>query len=1159
MALTLRGKLRVIVGTATLAFLVIIVAGALTVKRTQHELRRIEAVYVPKAELGPELEAQLERMQRGYQDAVQARDEDAFAASREAREAFIALLGRAGEAIDRAQVAALRTAVEDYDRAASDVSGRIVAGETGEPLVAAMGAMQQKRLRALELLRAATAFERGDLERAFAQTARAAESSATINLVVAVCCLLLVIALATWMARGILATLRPLTQGLDRFGAGDFERPIAVPVRDELGDVAVRANEMAARLRRLAEERERSDWLKEGVAGLVRELRGELTPEELGARVARYVASTLGAPAAALYVVQDDGALVLAGEHGASGTGAARRFERGEGLIGQAATREDLTVIEGPPADYLRVRSGLGEGAPRALVFLPLTHSGLVTGVLEIATFKPWSDLWTELLLAARETLAIAIVVARARAATRDLLVSTQRQAARLAAQEEELRATNEELQAQEEELRQANTDLSRQTEELEARRRLLAERNADLDDVRVRLEQRAAELATVSTYKSQFLANMSHELRTPLNSMLLLSNLLAENEGGTLSPKQVEFARTIYGAGRDLLGLINQVLDLAKVESGRQEVELASVPLSEVVAQLERIFAPLAREKGLGFSATLAADLPEALVTDRRRLEQILTNLLGNAMKFTSRGQVAFRIERAGPATQFRRPELSAAGALAFAVTDTGLGIAPQDQDRVFAPFEQVDGASDRRYGGTGLGLGIARELATLLGGELQLTSALGEGSTFTCLLPLTRQPSKVASAAVEAVAEPAGPVEGGGPFLLLIEDDPIFATTFGDVITSQGLRYVQARSGQAGLRIARERRPSGIILDVKLPDTDGWRVMEALRADSATAQIPVHFVSALDGAERGLALGAVGYLRKPVSRQDLLDVIEALVPRGSPRTPRVLVVEDDALTASSVLRMLEAESLEARRVSTAEHALDVLRQERFACMILDLSLPEMSGLDLLRALRDARVPDPPRVVVYTARSLSRVETVMIESYAEAVVVKDGSSVERLLDEVKLFVRRLDGTRREPRPVAPLPSAAADARFEGCKVLLADDDMRTVYALSATLRAKGIDVVVAENGRAAVEALDAQPDVAVVLMDIMMPEMDGYEAMRRIRADQRFGALPIVALTAKAMKGDEEKCVEAGATHYLPKPVDAGRLMSLLRTCLAREERGLG
>ncbi|HVR03319.1 MAG TPA: response regulator, partial [Polyangia bacterium] len=752
---------------------------------------------------------------------------------------------------------------------------------------------------------------------------------------------------------------------------------------DELGDVAVQANQMAGSLRELMAERDRRDWLKNAQAGLVRELRGELEPEEVATRAVRFLARAVEAPAAALYTADVDGSFRLAAEHALSsaGVGAPPRFRMGEGLVGQAALQEDLTIVNDVPPDYLRVRSGTGEGAPGVIILVPLPHASRIAGVLELAMFKPWSEGAAELVSSVRDTLAIAIVVARARAATRELLAATQRQAERLAAQEEELRANNDELAAQEEELRTANTDLSQRTEELEAQRQTLAQRNAELDEARVRLEQRAAELTTVSAYKSQFLANMSHELRTPLNSMLLLSNLLAENEEGKLTPRQVEFARTIFSAGKDLLALINQVLDLAKVESGRQEIEIGPVPLVDLAERARRVFTPLARDKGLAFAVTVADGLPDAIPTDRRRVEQILTNLLGNAIKFTTKGEVALRIEPASADARFRRADLEPGGFIAFVVSDTGLGIAPEDHERVFAPFEQVDAAADRRYGGTGLGLGIARELTSLLGGELQLRSTLGVGSTFTCFLP-RRAPAQLAAApeaAATAIVERSGGQSGSGqspaassskalasepssaaspgtgePFLLLIEDDPVFAATFGEVIERQGFTYVLAPNGQTGLRIARERRPTGIILDVRLPDMDGWRVMEKLRADPNTAAIPVHFVSALDASERGLAMGAVGYLTKPVTRRDLVSVLESLVPRAGERSARFLVVEDDAFTADSIVRVLEAERLETRRVSSAEAALAVLSRERFDCMILDLSLADMSGLDLLQALRE-------------------------------------------------------------------------------------------------------------------------------------------------------------------------------------------------------------
>jgi CheY-like chemotaxis protein/signal transduction histidine kinase len=1143
MRLTIRSKLGIIAGGAALAFAVLLVGTALIAARLELDLEAIQGRYLPKMDLGPRLAADLEGARRGFQDAVGSRDTDALAEVSRRKDAIIERVALARAYLDPGQAAALARAVEEYFGAASDVSRRLIGGETGEALVEAMREMQAKQARAVEVMKAATSFDQGELAQAFASISHTQTSVGRARTVMSAACLALVISMSVWLGRGVLRSLGAIELGLRRFGKNDFSKPIEVVGDDELGDVAHQANQMAESLRRLGTERERTDWLKAAQVSLSRELSGDLEPAEVARRVTRLLARAVEAPAAALYIAGPDRSLELAGQYAVDGAEGApeRRFEPGAGLVGQAALEDEMMVVADPPASYLRVRSGLGEASPRALVLLPLSHGGRVTGVLELALFNDLSEAGRELLSWARESVAIALEVARGRAATRELLAATQQQAERLIAQEEELRSTNEELQAQEEELRQANIDLSQQAEQLETQRQTLAQRNGALDDARVRLEQRAAELTAVSSYKSQFLANMSHELRTPLNSMLLLSNLLADNEDNTLTPRQVEYARTIYGAGKDLLALINQVLDLAKVESGRQEIAIAPVDPREVCLHLERVFRPLAEEKGLAFDVEAEADLPGTIQTDRRRLEQILNNLVGNAIKFTPRGEIAVRVRRAD----------ASAGAVAFSVRDTGLGIAPENHERVFAPFEQVDAAVDRRYGGTGLGLGIARELAMLLGGELRLESALGAGSTFTLVVPIgEHQPVNAGPAALAPslpvqLAEAAG-IAAGDAFLLLIEDDPVFAAAFTEVIQSQGLKCLRAPSGQAGLRLARELQPQGIVLDVKLPDMDGWRVMEKLRAEPSTATIPVHFVSALDASERGLAMGAVGYLTKPASQRDLLGVIEALVPSQAD-SARFLVVEDDSVTADSLLRLLQAEQLDARRVSSAEEALAVLAHERFGCMILDLSLPEMGGLELLQTLRNSDVSKVPKVVVYTARALSRSEAVALESYAEAIVLKDGSSAERLLDEVRLFVRRL-GSDRRPAPAPP----PLDVRFDGRRLLLVDDDMRTVYALSAALRAKGLDVAVADTGKAALEALDRRADLEVVLMDVMMPEMDGYEAMRRIRSDGRFGKLPIIALTAKAMKGDAERCLAAGANHYLPKPVDVDRLLNLIASCLA-------
>ncbi|HEY4187028.1 MAG TPA: response regulator [Polyangia bacterium] len=1158
MRLSLRAKLIAIVGAAAGAFVVLIVSGQVIAHRADEQLANVQERFLPKLEIGPQLEKKFDRLHRGIEDAVAARDMDALVATRAVLDEFLHQLEATPRAVEPAAGLALRGAVEQYYALATDLARRLMAGETGEALLASMTAMQTSQARVAERLRTAISFDRGELTGAFTMATRAQVTAARVRLGISIACLALVIILSYSLGRGVLRSLTDLTSGLHRFGRGDFARPIAVVENDELGDVARQANVMAESLRHFAEQRDYNDWIKGALVGLGQELRGELSPTEVANRAVAFLARYLGAVAAALYYAEGDGTLRLVGQHALSGApvAATPAFRPGEGLVGQAATRTDLMLVDEPPADYLRIRSGLGEGRPRVIALLPLVHLGRVTGVLELATFSAWSDRFTEALLAMRENLVIAIEVARARDAMRELLGETQRQTIRLTDQEEKLRANNEALESQQETLRKTNRDLVRQAEQLDAQRRDLEVSNAELDEARRTLEQKAAELSTVSAYKSQFLTNMSHELRTPLNSMLLLSKLLAENEQNNLSPKQVEFASTIHVAGKDLLALINQVLDLAKIEAGKHELHITEVPLRQLAANLKMMFGPLARDKKLELSIEIAPDAPSSITTDRQRIEQILKNLLANAIKFTSQGGVTLRIGRPPEALRPRRIDLPVERALAFAVVDTGLGVAEADQARIFAPFEQVEGSVDRRFGGTGLGLSISRELAGLLGGELTLESTLGQGSTFTCVVPIEHMPQPEAPddrprpppthAPSSAPAGPDRPT-GEAALLLLIEDDPIFAESLRNLIHAQGLECLVGADGESGLRLARERRPTGILLDVRLPDIDGWRVMELLRAEPATASIPVHFVSAADAPARGLALGAVGFLTKPATRHDLQVAVDTLLARHHAGTARILIVEDDVEAGSTLVKLLGHEQIDVRHVTRAYDALALLEREKFGCVVLDLRLPDMDGLQFLHQLRERYGAAAPAIVIYTARALNRTEIKALEAYAEAVVLKEGASNDRLVDEVRRFVLRLKEGGAARRPAAGRLLRSADVHIERKTILVVDDDMRTVYALSALLRGKGAEVLVADTGQSALDALDRRPDVDAVLMDLIMPEMNGYQAMQRIRQDSRFKDLPVIALTARAMTGDESNCLSAGASAYLPKPVDSERLLTEL------------
>jgi CheY-like chemotaxis protein/signal transduction histidine kinase/HAMP domain-containing protein len=1172
--LTFRAKLMAVVGAAATAFLLVILVSALIGAREARQLADIEGRLVPKLALGPKLEADFETLRRGMQDAVAAQDLERLAEVRVARDGVLATLDSAQGLLDPKGLANVHDAIEDYYRSAFEVSRRLIANDIGESSVSIMAAMQDKQNRVISLLKQTTHLDRSELTAGFAAARAASQTAAELRLWIGLGCLVVVLALSIGLSRGLLARLAQFSVGLARFGQGDFTKLMPVTTEDELGSLAKEANQMAHNLGRLAAERDRNDWLRIGHSKLANELRGDLEAREIARRSLALLASYIDAPAGALYIAVDADHLQLTSQYAGSRAGgqpeATSILRVGEGLVGRAALQSDVVIIEDPPADYARIRSERGEGSPRAIVLLPLVHLGKVTGVLELALSKPCSEVVRDLLTSVRETLAIALEVARARTTMRELLMETSRQAKRLTHQEEELKASNEELQVQQRDLRLAN-------EELERQRHILEEKNVELEGSRLREQEKAEALAEASAYKSQFLSNMSHELRTPLNSMLLLSNLLAENVERNLTDKQVEFSRTIHSAGKDLLTLINQVLDLAKIESGKQEIFVETVMLADVAQRARRVFTPLAADKHLGFAVEVDSTLPATIATDRQRVDQILTNLLGNAIKFTQQGQVTLRISRPGADARLLRADVTIDRTIAFAVSDTGIGIAAHEQERVFTPFQQIDGRTDRRYGGTGLGLSIAREMAALLGGELQLESTPGKGSTFTCYLPAeSGLPAHTSGFLDMVLAEPPSaedrraPAEPGAaraqgddraliapdePHLLVIEDDPHFAQHVVDIIHARHFKAILASNGRQGLELAKKHRPQGIILDVKLPDIDGWTVMEHLGFDADTRRIPVHFVSALHAPQRGLAMGAVGYLTKPATREEIIRVVEILAPQTVERSRRILVIEDDTDQGGKLVERLEGEGLQVRFVQSGGAALEVLEYDRFSCIVLDLGLPDVDGLGLLELLRARTDVEMPPIVVFTGRSLTKDETRRIEDYAQAVVLKEGRSTERLLGEIRTFIEHVkERLPAGPAPVTPSPPVNA-VRLGGKKILLVDDDMRTVYALAALLRAKGAEVLAADNGREALTLLGEHPDASGVLMDVMMPEMDGYEAMRRIRQDARFVRLPVIALTAKAMQGEREKCLAAGASDYLTKPIDAEHLLAMLQLWLGQGE----
>jgi CheY-like chemotaxis protein len=937
----------------------------------------------------------------------------------------------------------------------------------------------------------------------------------------------------------------------------------------------------------------RQQWIQSAQTGLSQRMAGEQNLTELSDNVLRFLAEYLEAQAGALFV-EETGAFLLRGRYAIPpGSRLREQFTFGEGLLGQAARDQRPVVVNDVPEGYLAIGSGLGSGLPRHLLIGPLVADRRVQAVVELGFVQPVDSVELELLERLSESIAVAVRSAQYRNRLQELLDQTQRQAEALQTQSEELRVSNEELaeqaralkdsqtrlEVQQVELEQTNAQLEEQTQLLEAQRDDLARAKTDL-------EAQARELEQASRYKSEFLANMSHELRTPLNSSLILAKLLADNREGNLTEEQIRYANTIHSAGNDLLALITDILDLAKIEAGRMELKLEQVPLWRLLESLNRTFQPMAAQRALVFRTSVAPEVPESFETDPQRLEQVLRNLVSNALKFTESGEVAFEVSR------------RADGRLAFAVRDTGIGIPLDQQQLVFQPFHQADGTAGRKYGGTGLGLSISRELAHLLSGEIELKSAPGTGSIFTVILPERPTPAKPHRVALpEPVATKAGrPLDGNGGSaagtqkqqapeapkrselrstaktparddrgalvpgrrsILIVEDDPAFAAIVLDLAHEMGFQAVVATTAAEGTELALQLLPSAVVLDVGLPDNSGLSVLDRLKSEPRTRHIPVHIISGSDHAQRALSLGAVGYMLKPVRREQLVETFEQLKTRLAHQVRRVLVVEDDPVQLDSMKELLKSRAVEALGTQTASQCLDLLRTTTVDCLVLDLSLPDASGFSLLEMISREDYAFPP-VIVYTGRDLTAGEEQQLRRYSQSIIIKGARSPERLLDEVTLFLHQVVSDLPPEQQRMIEQARHRDAALEGRRILVVEDDVRNVFALTSILEPRGAQVQIARNGREALEALDASrqgnsPPVDLVLMDIMMPEMDGLTAMRHIRSQPEWKKLPIIALTAKAMKDDQEQCLQAGANDYMAKPLEIEKLLSLIRVWIPR------
>ncbi|MFP4472017.1 MAG: response regulator, partial [Bacteroidales bacterium] len=988
------------------------------------------------------------------------------------------------------------------------------------------------------------------------------------------------------------SSLQEIVDQMQKIADGDYD--VHLDLKSEKDRLTLALNKMTRALRDTSLENESQNWLKSGQNALNEKMRGDRDLMELTSAIITYLAEYLDAQVGAVYLVDESGrTLSLYGSYAFTRRKQLNdRFKMGEGLVGQAAFGRQTISLSDVPEDYTRITSATGDMRPRNVVVQPLIYDQDVIGVIELASKKEFGNREMDFLSSISENIAISINSSRSRVKLKELLEQTQQQAEELQTQQEELKVANEELeeqtkalresekelQAQQEELRVINEELEEKTHSLELQKTEIATKNLDLLKMKEDLEDKAEQLELTSKYKSEFLANMSHELRTPLNSLLILSKNLVQNKNDNLNDDQLESLEIIRKSGHDLLNLINEILDLSKIESGKMSLNVEEIRVSTILKNVKNNFSHMISEKGLELNLKSDPAMPATIATDLVRIEQLIKNLISNAIKFTHQGSITVSFQPAPADRTYQNPKVDPQEYFAMSVSDTGIGIPREKQLIIFEAFQQADGSTSRKYGGTGLGLSICKEIAKLFRGEIHLKSEEGKGSTFTVYLPYrfgeaggsagtTAEPmpsipeipvkidskthSKGSKISLKSIDDDRDNLKENDRVILVVEDDPVFAKVLRKQCYEKHFRFLHAPTGETGLAMAEKYKPDAIILDIKLPGIDGITVLDRIKDNPKIRHIPVHMMSALEESIDVFRKGAIGYLTKPIDTGKMDEAFEKLETMINKKVKDLLIIEDDTKLREQIIDIIGREDVEPIGVGTAKEAIEVLKKNAIDCIVLDLGLPDMPGFELLKKLENDEDLEVPPVIIYTGKELSREESRELKKYADSIIIKGVKSEERLLDETALFLHRVVDHLPKSKQKIISTLHDKDAVFRGKKVLVVDDDMRNVFALSKILDEKGMKIIEAENGKVALEKLEKEKDVDIVLMDIMMPVMDGFEAMRQIRKNPAFRNLPIISLTAKAMKDDQEKCIAAGASDYLAKPIDIEKLISLMNVWL--------